>query len=172
MEMMCCIEIGHVHPISSVLIKRSSRAADWWRWAQIVRLPKGFSFHLENGFKIKWDHCMPLACFKLPVLVWGLLNLTAELSQREAKLCLCPLPISCSDPEQNFTNAVTAARQNAAWVSVSWELGCARAAAWNSCCSLVPGSTAALPQCSTDPFVPVLCFPGSVLLNCGGKDVL
>ena len=154
-EMMYCIEIGHARAVFSAPIKRRSRAADWRRWTGSVHLPGGFSLHLENGFKIEWDHCM--ACFRLSLMVWCVLNLTGKAEwEQGAKLYLCPPLISLSDPEQDFTKVVTTASQNAAWVRASWELGCANAAAQNSCCLLMSGTAESRSQCSIDPFIPIV----------------
>lgn len=110
-EMMYCIEIGHVRAFFRAPIKRRSRAADWRRWTGSVHLPEGFSVRLENGLKIEWDHSMAPACSKLPLVVWCVLSLTAELNRRRAELCLCTPPISPSDPEQDFTKAFWLAKK-------------------------------------------------------------
>lgn len=83
MGMMYCIEIGHACAICRVLIKRRSSTAGWLRWAGSVHLPKGFALSLENGFSIEWEPQHSSTVFKLPLIVWCILSLTANLS-----LCL------------------------------------------------------------------------------------
>lgn len=82
------------------------------------------------------------------------IRLQSRIHQRRgAQLCLCPPPSPPSDPEQDLT----AASQNAAWVSVGGELGCANAAARNSCRSLMSATAESQSRRSVDLSVPVAC---------------